>query len=136
MAGGAGYVLSKEALKRFATKAVTDSANCRQDSEGLDYIEIERCLHNVGVTANNTVVADGGTFFPLTIKEHLFGVKSENVWYLMNDAHKVNNVCIQCNAYKIFMRCMIEEGLLTNEILHYSFRLLNQCHVMPSHFIL
>jgi hypothetical protein len=50
MSGGAGYVLSRAALRRFATVDRHNvSFNCRQDSAGDEDIEMARCLFSYGV---------------------------------------------------------------------------------------
>ena len=69
MSGGAGYVLSKgairihiikqlkrkkifsESLRRFATEALLDPAKCKtSQDQGMEDVEMGKCLKNVGVT--------------------------------------------------------------------------------------
>ncbi|GAB1605906.1 glycoprotein-N-acetylgalactosamine 3-beta-galactosyltransferase 1-like [Argonauta hians] len=58
--GGAGYVLSKEALRRFALKG--NSKICRQDG-GAEDAEIGRCLMLLNVTAGQSVDSLGRSRF-------------------------------------------------------------------------
>jgi len=54
MSGGAGYVLSREALHRFVERAIDDKSNCRQDGGGAEDVEIGKCLAAVGVEAGDS----------------------------------------------------------------------------------
>ena len=57
MSGGAGYVLSKEAMVRFVVKGLggKDSNVCRwQDGRGAEDAEIGKCLMNLGVEAGDS----------------------------------------------------------------------------------
>ena len=45
--GGAGYVLSREALRRLATRG-NASASCRQDG-GAEDVSVGKCLTSLGV---------------------------------------------------------------------------------------
>lgn len=56
MSGGAGYVLSKMALKKFVEKGVDDPKFCRVDAGGAEDLEFGKCMQRVGVTAGKVKV--------------------------------------------------------------------------------
>ncbi|BFF94229.1 glycoprotein-N-acetylgalactosamine 3-beta-galactosyltransferase 1 [Drosophila madeirensis] len=54
MSGGAGYVLSKEALFRFMKYGFSNSSICSNRSYGYEDVELGRCMQAVGVVAGDS----------------------------------------------------------------------------------
>uniref|UniRef100_A0A1A9X486 Glycoprotein-N-acetylgalactosamine 3-beta-galactosyltransferase 1 n=1 Tax=Glossina brevipalpis TaxID=37001 RepID=A0A1A9X486_9MUSC len=70
MSGGAGYVLSKEALRRFALEAYPNRTICRQGKGGAEDEQMGYCLQNVGVVAGDSRDDQKrGRFFPFRIHD-------------------------------------------------------------------
>ncbi|CRL06198.1 CLUMA_CG018901, isoform A [Clunio marinus] len=51
---GSGYVLSREAVRRFNEDALPDDYKCWNGTEGNEDVEIGKCLANVGVLAGDS----------------------------------------------------------------------------------
>jgi hypothetical protein len=55
MSGGAGYVLSRETLRRFVQQSIstnTDTEFCKAYADnGAEDFEFGKCVQNIGVTA-------------------------------------------------------------------------------------
>jgi len=85
MSGGAGYVLSKEAVKRFVTKGLHDKtgALCRSDGGGAEDVEMGKCMENLAVRAGDSRDSLGrGRFFPFVPEHHLIaGHMPDDFWY-------------------------------------------------------
>lgn len=78
--GGAGYVLSQNALHRFAdamthrsTLSASHTQNCRIDTDtGVEDLEMGKCMEALGVLAGDTRdEMHRGRFFPNTPEAHL-----------------------------------------------------------------
>ncbi|ODM94205.1 Glycoprotein-N-acetylgalactosamine 3-beta-galactosyltransferase 1 [Orchesella cincta] len=83
MSGGAGYVLSKEALRKFVEEAIPDKTKCREDHDGAEDLEMGKCLQNVGVSAGDSRDPFGSyRFLPFTPETHLIpGILRNDSWY-------------------------------------------------------
>lgn len=83
MSGGAGYVLSREALKRFVTIGLQDATRCKQTNDGAEDLEMGVCLQNIGVKAMDSRDKRGHErFHPFTPDMHLIpGSIPKDNWY-------------------------------------------------------
>uniref|UniRef100_A0A0K0EUU4 Glycoprotein-N-acetylgalactosamine 3-beta-galactosyltransferase 1 n=1 Tax=Strongyloides venezuelensis TaxID=75913 RepID=A0A0K0EUU4_STRVS len=74
MSGGAGYVLSRRALKDFNEKALNDPTKCKSDDTGNEDLEVGKCLQNAGVIAGDSRDRKGRhRMFPLSPSHHFHG---------------------------------------------------------------
>lgn len=83
MSGGAGYVLSKEALRRFVEVGLSKNSGCSKSDNGAEDVEMGRCMEAVKVTAGDSRDSLGrGRFFPFVPEHHLIpGHVSKSFWY-------------------------------------------------------
>ena len=99
MAGGAGYVLSKEALQRFVTKGITDETGsiCRKDGKGAEDAEMGKCMQNLNVIAGDSRDALGrGRFFPFVPEHHLIpGQVAADFWYWQYIYYPIKEVILR-----------------------------------------
>ena len=58
MAGGAGYVLSKQAVKEF-TERNKEENMCKSGEDGPEDVEMSRCLQRLGASFIDTRDVDG-----------------------------------------------------------------------------
>lgn len=84
MSGGAGYLLSREAVKLFIEKGLTDHSKCSPDSFGIEDWEMGLCLEAINVTVGDTRDDIGRErFFPITLDFLIDEEKNrdEKFWY-------------------------------------------------------
>ncbi|XP_065575770.1 glycoprotein-N-acetylgalactosamine 3-beta-galactosyltransferase 1-like isoform X1 [Artemia franciscana] len=96
--GGAGYILSKEALRRFATIALKNQSICDvKATEGKEDINIASCLNKVGVTLKDSRDEKGKErFLPFSPAFHTVPGTISDHWYYRNiyyKAHKGAECC-------------------------------------------
>lgn len=83
MSGGAGYILSREALRRFVVEGIPNPKMCLPGTVVNEDIEIGRCMENLNVTAGDSRDEIGrGRMFPFIPEHHLIPAKADkNFWY-------------------------------------------------------
>ncbi len=85
MSGGSGYVLSREALRRFVTVGLADPNHelCRGDDGGAEDVEMGVCLQNLNVTGGDSRDENGKPRFMALSPESIIvpGSKDPEHWY-------------------------------------------------------
>lgn len=72
MSGGAGYILSREALKRFISIALANDVPCYKDNKGPEDVEMGRCMQSVNVSAGDSVDSNGKRrFCPMALENYV-----------------------------------------------------------------
>jgi len=96
MSGGAGYVLSREALDRFVLNAMHDRRTCHRGNDGIEDVEIGNCLSSVGVVAGDSRDEHGRErFHPFTPDLHLIhGSVPRDNWYWEYNYYPTREVCL------------------------------------------
>ncbi|PVD29929.1 hypothetical protein C0Q70_09188 [Pomacea canaliculata] len=117
--GGAGYVLSKEALRRVATLGKNASV-CRQDG-GAEDMEMGKCLQNLGVKLMPSVDNLGRSRF------HCFGPEGHvhggfPNWYHHYDANGARTGIENVSDYAISFHYMGPAKMYTMEYFVYHLR--------------
>jgi len=80
MSGGAGYVMSKEALRRLVVKGIEGDVPC-WTLGGAEDLAVGRCMTLVGVAAGDSTDLNGiETFHPFNLQSHLSNSYPE--WYI------------------------------------------------------
>ncbi|EDO46406.1 predicted protein, partial [Nematostella vectensis] len=96
--GGAGYVFSKETLRRFA-KLLKDEKRCPLESFAED-VEVGRCLAKEGVSPGDTRDSRmRETFHPFPPEHHLIpGFLPKDFWYHQYNAWPIKDGTPECCA--------------------------------------
>ena len=97
--GGAGYVASREALRRYGSRS-NETVSCGFNS-GAEDIDFGRCMESLGVRLGDSLDVLGRTrFHCFQPKDHINGLYSN--WYYQHDKYKgMKKVC--CNG---LLRCI------------------------------
>ncbi|KAH8323392.1 hypothetical protein KR067_007195, partial [Drosophila pandora] len=103
MSGGAGYILSKEALRRFVVEGIPNKKYCLPGTVINEDIEIGRCMANLNVTAGDSRDEMGrGRMFPFVPEHHLIPAKwDKNFWYWNYQYYKTDDGLDCCSDLAI-----------------------------------
>lgn len=126
MSGGAGYVLSREAVRSLIQKRNSSTTYlnsvCAQNFIGED-VQLGRCLELVGVKAGDTRDSEGKErFFPMQPKYHIVpGLFGNNSWYW---GHLYYPFILGCSRTAISFHYIDPEYMYTLDYFVYNMSLL------------
>nr|XP_016945542.1 glycoprotein-N-acetylgalactosamine 3-beta-galactosyltransferase 1 [Drosophila suzukii] len=103
MSGGAGYILSREALRRFVVEGIPNPKMCLPGTVVNEDIEIGRCMEHLNVTAGDSRDQIGrGRMFPFVPEHHIIPAKyDKGFWYWNYQFYKTDDGLDCCSDLAI-----------------------------------
>ena len=101
--GGAGYVLSNEALQRIGSRLSENYTFC--SNSGLEDVDVAKCLRKLDVYPDKSIDDKGRErFHPLSVSTHLKGaIPGWLHGYASNPLRKVNNYYVKLYLFTIII---------------------------------
>ncbi|XP_026327583.1 glycoprotein-N-acetylgalactosamine 3-beta-galactosyltransferase 1-like [Hyposmocoma kahamanoa] len=124
MSGGAGMVLSRDALDRVVKRGLRATNLCDEGDEGDDDdAKIGICLHRVGVKAVDTRDSEQrGRFWPFSPQDHVVPYTDPDFWYWRYTYYPSQYGVDCCSDYSISFHYQSPADMYTMEFLIYKLR--------------